>query len=45
MGLAARVNQTVVIDKIRTSERPPYPPTRSGTHGVLLKTAVGQDPL
>ena len=45
MGLAARVNQTVVIDKIRTSERPPYPPTRSGTHGGLLKTAVGQDLL
>ncbi len=42
MGLAARVNQTVVTDKIRTSERPPYPATHSGTHGGLLKTAVGQ---
>ncbi len=45
MGLAARVNQTVVIDKSRTSERPPYPATHSGTHGGLLKTAVGQDLL
>ena len=45
MGLAARVNQTVVTDNVRTSERPPCPATHSGTHGGLLKTAVGQDPL